>query len=176
MEASDADKQGWSQNFAWYQGLKIALFDVSDVQNPVEEAKILIGDRGTDSPVLYDHKAFLFDKDKELLVLPVSLYEIPQNIKDANPNGTGDIYGQYTFQGAFVYRLSLENGFELKGRITHQTQEQTTSSSQYWYWGEYNTDITRSLYIGNVLYTISGSMVKMNDLSDLSELGSITLT
>lgn len=169
----DADDQG---RFAWYQGLKIALFDVSDFQNPIEIASIIIGDRGTDSPVLYDHKAFLFDPEKELLVLPVSLYTIFQEEKDAHPEGTGSIYGQYTFQGAYVYHLSLENGFELKGRITHQTQEQQTSNSEYWYWGAYNTDITRTLYIGDTLYTISDSMVKMNNLDDLNELKSIRLT
>ena len=40
-------------DFAWYQGVKISLFDVSDVANPKEIAKYEIGDRGTDSPVLY---------------------------------------------------------------------------------------------------------------------------
>ena len=64
-------------------GLKLALFDVSDIEHPVEEAKIVIGDRGTDSPALYDHKAFLFDREKELLVIPVSLYEIPQDTLDS---------------------------------------------------------------------------------------------
>jgi Xaa-Pro aminopeptidase len=76
-----------------------------------------------------------------------------------------------------VYKLSLENGFEFQGRITHQTPEelQQQTGDYYWYWGGGNTDITRTLYIGNVLYTISGSMVKMNDLADLSELNSIAL-
>ncbi|MGB5926154.1 MAG: beta-propeller domain-containing protein, partial [Dehalococcoidia bacterium] len=41
--------------FAWYQGVKISLFDVSDVNNPQEISKLEIGDRGTDSPVLWDH-------------------------------------------------------------------------------------------------------------------------
>ncbi|MFQ5871985.1 MAG: beta-propeller domain-containing protein, partial [Candidatus Geothermarchaeales archaeon] len=49
-------------DFAWYQGVKISLFDVSDVANPVEIAKYVIGDRGTESPVLQDHKALLFDR------------------------------------------------------------------------------------------------------------------
>jgi uncharacterized secreted protein with C-terminal beta-propeller domain len=57
--------------FAWYQGVKISLFDVSDVNNPVEISKLEIGDRGTDSPVLRDHKAFLFDKSRNLLVMPI---------------------------------------------------------------------------------------------------------
>ena len=162
-------------------GLKIALFDVSDIEHPVEEAKVVIGNRGTDSPALYDHKAFLFDREKQLLVIPVSLYEIPQQVfSDINGSNITEIspdWGQFTFQGAYVYRLTLENGFEYQGRITHQSPEeiQQMTKNYYWYWGSGNTDITRSLYIGNVLYTISGAMVKMNDLSDLSELASISL-
>jgi len=158
-------------------GLKIALFDVTDIEHPVEEAKVVIGDRGTDSPALYDHKALLFDREKNLLVLPVSVYEIPQEVKDqyAQSNGTTELFGEFTFQGAYVYRLSLENGFELQGRITHQTSDQLEQSKDTWYWGSSNTDITRALYIGDTLYTISGSMIKMNSLTDLSEQNSLTL-
>jgi len=170
----EEDEESWGKDFSWYQGLKIALFDVSDFENPVEMAKIVIGDRGTDSPALHDHKAFLFDREKGLLVIPVSLYEIPQEVKDEHPDYTGSIYGEFTFQGAYVYHLTLENGFEYVGRITHQSEEQQQQTGEYWYWGSYNTDITRSLYIGNVLYTISGSMVKMNDLSNLDEINSIS--
>ena len=160
-------------------GLKLALFDVSDIENPIEEYKIVIGDRGTDSPALYDHKAFLFDREKELLIIPVSLYEISQEIKDryAASNGTEELSGEFTFQGAYVYRLSLENGFEYKGRITHQTVEeiQQQTNDYYWYWGSSSTDITRTLFISDVIYTISDSMVKMNNLEDLSDIASISL-
>ena len=162
-------------------GLKLALFDVSDIEHPVEEAKIVIGNRGTDSPALYDHKAFLFDREKELLVIPVSLYEIPQDTLDSvNDSGITTFesdWGQFTFQGAYVYHLSLENGFDYQGRITHQTPEQMQQKEDYyWYWGSSSTDITRTLFIGDVLYTISDSMVKMNNLGDLSEISSISLS
>jgi uncharacterized secreted protein with C-terminal beta-propeller domain len=161
-------------------GLKLALFDVSDIENPIEEAKIVIGDRGTDSPALYDHKAFLFDREKELLIIPVSLYEVPQEIKDryVESNGTEELFGQFTFQGAYVYKLSLDNGFEYKGRITHQTPEeiQQQTNDYYWYWGASNTDITRTLFIGDIIYTVSDSMIKMNNLEDLSDIVSISLT
>jgi uncharacterized secreted protein with C-terminal beta-propeller domain len=52
-----AAKEG---DFSWYQGVKISFFDVTDMCNPKELATYEIGDRGTDSPVLRDHKAFLF--------------------------------------------------------------------------------------------------------------------
>jgi inhibitor of cysteine peptidase len=160
-------------------GLKLALFDVSDIENPVEEYKIVIGNRGTDSPALYDHKAFLFDREKELLVIPVSLYKIPETtLNSVNDSGLTEFesdWGQFTFQGAYVYRLSLDSGFEEKGRITHQSPEELQQQTEdyYWYWGSSSTDITRTLYIGNVLYTVSDSMVKMNSLEDLSDIASV---
>jgi inhibitor of cysteine peptidase len=53
------------------KGLKLALFDVSDVEHPKQIDKVEIGDSGTDSAALSDHRAFLFDKNKNLLVIPV---------------------------------------------------------------------------------------------------------
>jgi len=38
-----------------------------------------------------------------------------------------------------------------------------------------SSGISRSLYIGDVLYTISDKMVKMNNLEDLSEINSVEL-
>ena len=161
-------------NFAWYQGLKIALFDVSNFENPQELDKVIIGDRGTDSSALYDHKAFLFDKEKELLVIPISLYEIDEEIKNRYNEEPASAYGEFTYQGAYVYKLNLE-GFEYKGRITHMSDEEKQTTESWWYWYQSNSYIIRSLYIGNVLYTISDKMVKMNNLEDLSEINSINL-
>ena len=172
VEASE-EEEGWRNlDFAWYQGIKIALFDVTDFDNPKEVSKIIIGDRGTDSPALHDHKAFLFDKNKELLVIPVSLYEIDDEIKDKYENYTGSIYGEFTFQGAYVYHLSIEKGFEFEGRITHMNEDDYLKSGYYPY---SESSIERSLYINDVLYTISDTMIKMNHLDDLSELNSIKL-
>ncbi len=60
------------------KGFKISLFDVTDLANPKEMFKEVIGDQGTISPVIYDHKALLFDKNKQLLALPVTVYGFPQ--------------------------------------------------------------------------------------------------
>src|SRR3989338_3062432 len=70
-------KEATEQGF--FQGLKMSLFDVSDVANPKEVSKFVIGDRGTESQVLYDHKAFLYSPDKNLLVLPVMVAEIDRS-------------------------------------------------------------------------------------------------
>jgi uncharacterized secreted protein with C-terminal beta-propeller domain len=158
-------------DFAWYQGVKISLFDVSDVANPKEIAKYEIGERGTDSPVLYDHKAFLFDRSRNLLVLPVNEAEIDPS---AYPGGVPSwAYGESVWQGAYVFDISLERGLELKGKITHCSGSE---SQKAWYYGSSSCSIERSLYIGDVLYTISDQKIKMNDLETLARIGEIDLT
>jgi len=54
---------------------KMALFDVSDVENPKQQFVETIGDQGTYSELLNNHKALLFDKDKELLAFPITIQE-----------------------------------------------------------------------------------------------------
>jgi len=156
-------------DFAWYQGVKISLFDVSDVANPKEIAKYVIGDRGTDSPVLRDHKALLFDREKNLLVMPTWLAEI-----DGAKYPYGEIpphaYGEIVWQGAYVFDISIDGGLQLKGRITHNDNP---SQVEGYYDGA--DTVQRSLYIDNVLYTISDAKIKMSSLEDLSEVNELVL-
>ena len=164
------------RNFAWYQGLKLALFDVSNVNNPTQLSNYIIGDRGTDSDALYEPKAFLFDKTKNLLVIPVSLAIVPQESKDQGDSA----YGQTVWQGAYVFTVTLDGGFNLKGTITHLSasllDNQGHLTNPYDYYTTQNDWITRSLYIGNTLYTISNSQIKLNSITDLSEIASVNLT
>ena len=136
--------------------VKLSLFDVTDVTAPTETAKYIIEAKYSDSPVLYDHKAFLFDKPKQLLALPVSTNMFW--IRDGN-NGY--------WQGAYIFDISLEQGFTLEGNITHQNV-----ADQF----EYNLNVKRILYIDNVLYTISDNKVKMNDLESLEPLNETNLS
>ncbi len=159
-------------NFAWYQGVKLSLFDVTDVEHPKEMAKYNIGDRGTDSYALHDHKAFLFSKSKNLLAIPILLAEIDE--QKYNGKVPANAYGDYVWQGAYVFELTLEKGFELKGKITHNAnQEEFLKSGYYYYNNAYS--VKRSLYIGENLYTISDKMIKANALDTLQELNKIIL-
>ncbi len=166
VEASPED----GGNFAWYQGMKIAIFDVTDVANPREMHKVEIGDRGTDSYALYDHRAFLFDREKNLLVVPVLLAELTGEQK-ASPERRSDDYGTYTFQGAYVYDVSLDGGFHLKGRVTHSSGG---VEPDYGYYGEPES-VSRSLWIADNLYTVSGARIKVNTLSTLADVATVEL-
>jgi len=160
------------EDFAWYQGIKIALFDVSDVNHPVEIGDpYVIGDRGTDSPVLYDLKAFLFDKSRNLLVIPVSVAKIDES---QYPEGVPpNAYGEYVWQGAYVLNVSLDQGVQLKGKITHI--ENPADLEQDCYYSGCPLAVTRSLYIGDVLYTISDAKIMMNSLDNLDYINEVQL-
>ena len=135
--------------------VKLSLFDVTNVNAPIEKAKFVVQGDWSNTPVLYDHKAFLFDKSKQLLAIPVSISWFDM------------ISNEYKgfWQGAYVFNLSLEQGFTLKGSITHQSDAQFES----------NIEVKRILYIENVLYTVSDEKIKMNELEDLSFINEIDL-
>lgn len=161
-------------DFAWYQGVKIALFDVTDPANPTQMDVEVIGDRGSDSPVLTDHKALLFDRERNLFVLPILLAEIEQGVREEGMESAFPGYGDFVYQGAYVYRLTLEGGFELRGRITHINDQENFVKSGYYY-GDTSESITRSLFIDDVLYTLSGRFIKANTLGDLSDVKTVEL-
>ena len=54
-------------------GLKIDLYNVSDVANPRRESTLTLGDIGSSSDALWSPKQFVWYKEKNLLLLPVTL-------------------------------------------------------------------------------------------------------
>jgi inhibitor of cysteine peptidase len=163
VEAEEGD-------FAWYQGVKISLFDVSDLANPTEAAKYEIGDRGTDSPILSDHKALLFDKELNLLAIPVLVAEIDET---KYSGGVPDnAYGDYVYQGLYVFSVT-ENSISLRGRITHIDNKDEFLKSGYYFNSEY--DVFRALYIEDMLYTLSNKRIEINNLTTLEAIGQIEL-
>ncbi len=225
-ESIDADKVH-SSDAVYYTailGLKVSLFDVTDVEHPTEISKVIIGERGTDSAALSDHKAFLFDKDKGVIVLPVT------ETKIVNTSYGVQTYEQpeTVFQGAYVLNIDFANGISLRGKVTHfdntyevkygyakddavgtnRTDESgvtwiKVSNNNYGVWMgpayyssirtnddvdkfvgginykpnfyDYRYQIQRSLFMDNVLYTVSQSNIKANDLNSLDEINKVDL-
>jgi len=81
--------------------------------------------------------------------------------------------GEYVWQGAYVFSVSDEEGFELRGGITHIDDDESFLKSGYYYHSPYS--VKRSLYIDDVLYTVSEKKVKMNDLDDLGDIKEMEL-
>lgn len=148
------------------QGIKLALFDVRDVENPKQVGKVEIGDSGSDSAVLSDHKAFLFDKQKNLLVIPARVVRQDTSGMEKIGRSQPDVW-----YGAYVFGVDPQTGFVLRGTIAHGTQ----GESYYWY-GNSKNEVRRSLYIGDTLYTLSTAKILANPLDDISRtVATITL-
>jgi inhibitor of cysteine peptidase len=153
--------------------VKLSLFDVTNVNNPIETAKYIVEGDYTSSNALYDPKAFLFDKAKELLVIPVSItqYGVIDSRIAILPSDKDigiALQGGY-WQGAYVFKLT-QAGFKLEGGITHEE-----NINQQYYFGDYNLNVNRALYIDTTLYTLSNGKVKLNSLTDLTEIAEINL-
>ncbi len=141
--------------------VKISLFEVTDPSNPIELSNYEIVNSEnswgwSESIALYEHKAFLFDKEKNLLVIPA---------------------GIYYKQSAYVFDISIDDGITFSGNISHdyETQQESEEEYDYYYWYDSGNSIKRTLYIDDVLYTLSDNMVKMNNLETLNEINSIVL-
>lgn len=149
-------------------GMKMALFDVSDVNKPKQISSTVIGDSRTTSAILTNPKALLFSKEKNLIAIPVNNYNEDFKIDSYNDSYSSMVSSytnynkQYIAEGYFVYNIDIRNGFALKGVITHEASTQNKKSSYY-----KSSKLLRGLYIDNNLYTISENAIKVNELKNL---------
>lgn len=155
-------------------GMKMALFDVSDVNNPKQLSSTVIGDSRTTSSILTNHKALLFSKEKQLIAIPVNNYEEDFEITNSSDSYSSIINSyknyskSYISEGYLVYNINLEEGFKLKGDITHNLEKTT-------YGYRVNSNLLRGLYINDNLFTISEDAIKVNNLDNLELINELNI-
>lgn len=142
-------------------GVKVALFNVADVSNPKVLDDFVIGDRSSHSEAQYNHKAFFFDKSRNVLSIPIS--GDSDSLEHITPKVFAPEYNRWS--GFYVFDVSSTEGFSIKGTVTH-----SDSDSRYYGMGD-----ARTFYIDDVLYTASQGYLKMNSLDNLEEINSIKL-
>lgn len=161
-------------------GVKLSLFDVSDVENLKELDKYVIGDSSSNSIAIDEHKAFLFSREKNLLVIPVStqynfraldgqgisLQEQEMILPRPVPDPVPPKYPEY-FNGAYVFSIDKFR-FNLKGQINHADSADNS-------WWNYGIGVQRSLYIKDMLYTLSNKYLKANRIEGLVDVKTIEL-
>jgi uncharacterized secreted protein with C-terminal beta-propeller domain len=176
--------------------LKLALFNVADPNNPIEIANYTVAGNYSFSAALNDPHAFLFNLQMQLLVIPVSITNFEQTPIESNSSAipvpaTGAsetppvvvsppiiILNTEFWQGAYVFNLNLTSGFILRGTVTNlnatllDSQGFVNESSTY----DFQNDIiTRSLYIGNTLYTVSNAEVVLTNLTNMTQVAQVDL-
>lgn len=126
------------------------------MKNPSELVSYVIEEKYAHSTAEWEHKAFLFSKSKNLMVIPGSLndYKNPQN----------------SFNGAFVFHIKRNGNYgsiKLRGIINHIIGKE----DQF-----YERSVERSLYIEELLYTKSRCLIRVNTLDHLNSVVNLPLT
>ena len=100
--------------FAWYQGVKLSLIDVTQPAAPREVARQIIGKRGTDATVLHDHHGIAIQTVGAVarVALPVNLHDRPP----AGASGAPSDYFGYTQTG--LYRFDIDTAAGTLGAKT----------------------------------------------------------
>ena len=154
VEKSYLDWKGEMQVTAYATGLKMAIFDVTDYNNPKELHSIKMGGRGSYSELLNNHKSLLFNEEEGIFAFPATLTEETKYYADGTPK-----YGETIFNGALIYNVNVEEGISLRGKVEHEVEGRKN-----------NNNIQRLLYIGDRLYTLSSDMIKVSNLKTIEEL------
>jgi uncharacterized secreted protein with C-terminal beta-propeller domain len=125
-DARPANVPGDGQ-FAWYQGLQLTLFDVSNPDQPREMQHVTIGKRGSDSALLHDHHAFssLAQSDGSTSIA------IPARIHDgtAPQFGSGD-FATYPWAYSGLLRFTLHGSTPADASLVQTTALISHSASQ----------------------------------------------
>jgi hypothetical protein len=148
----DASDQG---SFAWFTGMMLQIFDVTDPTRPALTHKHVIGTRGSSSEALTNHLAFTYFEPKHALALPMTICE----------GGQPPSYGQMTFSGLVVFDATASTGFAERGRVAYPPAAGVSCSN---WWTDAKSQVRRSVFMDDYVYSITGSTVKANALSNLS--------
>jgi uncharacterized secreted protein with C-terminal beta-propeller domain len=126
------------------QGVQLCIFDIRDFSNPTLLFQETIGSRGTYSEALYNHKAFTYWASKNLLAIPVDLYE-------ESSESPADTWGTYLYSGLYVYRIDPESaGFSHLG-----TLKRGQGANDYYSYGW-----SRGLFMGDYVFDVGPDGVR----------------
>jgi hypothetical protein len=159
----DAADQG---SFAYFTGVMLQIFDVSDPKAPYLKHKVVIGSRGSSSEALTNHLAFNYYPPRDLLLLPMTICELP-------PGSTNLFGARPTFSGLLAWNVTAGAGFSDAGRVSHPSP--TSVNCGNW-WTNASSQVQRSIVMEDFVFSVSGSQIKVNRLGSLtSDVASVSL-
>jgi hypothetical protein len=155
----DADDQG---DFAWFQGIMLQIFDVTDLDAPTLAHKEVIGTRGSASDAATNHLAFNYFTQRGLLGIPMVICE----------GGSGGEFGDtMTFSGLLVYKVDTAEGFTSVGGVPHplpDTSADPYSASCGNWWSSATSFVKRSVFMDDYVYSVSEDEIRVANIGDLA--------
>jgi len=157
----DANDHG---SFAYFDGVILQLFDVSNPTDPKLIHKEKIGTRGSSSEAATNHLAFNYLGEKGLLAFPMTICE---------GGGDGRNGNELTFSGLLVYDVSVTNGFKRRGGIDHGVKGANCST----WWSNATSQVKRSIFLDELVYSIADDRVKVQRMETLgTDLADLPMT
>jgi hypothetical protein len=149
----DADDHG---SFAFFDGVMLQIFDVTDMTMPKLAHKHIIGTRGSSSEALTNHLAFTWYPEYALLSIPMTICE----------GGDDGKYGTtMTFSGLMLFDAAADAGFAEHGRIAHPSSMNISCNN---WWTDAKSVVRRSLFLDQFVYSISDSHLKVRNVDALA--------
>jgi len=147
---------------ALVQGVKVTLFNVSDPANPTEVQSVLIGERGTHSNALEDHRAITLqaatDQHPLRLSFGVDVYGDSSPERVTNPNN-GFQYHNYNYSGLHGFDVKVGADAEIVSRGVLRVPNADG------YYSGYGRD--RSVMVNDAVFYITDSAVSAAHWDDL---------
>jgi hypothetical protein len=138
------------QRGAWYQGVKLSLFDVSDPTQPTEINSLSYGKRGTDSEILYDHHAISYlpatDSRPARFAIPIQLHTTVPDYEWFDPSQPNAYYS-FTSRGLYSFEAD-SSGVEQVGYIEATDANELLRFSP---WGAFGD---RSLLVDDAVFYV----------------------
>ncbi|HEY5584942.1 MAG TPA: beta-propeller domain-containing protein [Ruminiclostridium sp.] len=131
-------------------GIKLSLFDVSDMGKPKEISNYILGDSGSYTDVFYDHKAAMFDYTSNNVVFDASFTETSSG-KNRH--------------GAAIFNFD-NNSIKLKGVLDYIQPNVSGLDIPYG---------RRAIYIGAELYYIQDGIVSSYNYKTLEPIATLKL-
>ena len=139
-------------------GTQVSSFDITDLANTERIDSLRID--GGSSAVEWDHRAFLWWESTRTAVIPIEIY--PR--LDCPPNAECSFSEEQSrpYMGAVAFTIGQDGSIVEAGRVSHVERG---AQRDGWY------PVTRSLVVGDALYTVSDAGVLKSDLASLADLG-----
>jgi hypothetical protein len=149
----DAADQG---GFAFFTGVLLQIFDVTDPKAPRLAHKYTIGTRGSSSEALTNHLAFTYFAPKNLLLLPMTICE------EAGPS---IFQSRPTFSGLLAFDATTTGGFDEHGRVSFTQGPEVTCGN---WWTQASSQVRRSIVMDDYVFSITNRVMKASSLDSLS--------
>jgi hypothetical protein len=154
----DANDHG---DFAYFDGVILQLFDVSQPTEPKLLHKEKIGTRGSSSEAATNHLAFNYFGERGLLAIPMTV---------CDGGGDGTFGNQLAFSGLFVYSVSVDKGFSRLGGVDHGTKGADCNT----WWSNANSQVKRSIFLDDLVYSVATDRLKVQRMghfgSDVADI------